>query len=84
LTLLVVLTTLTLPCERDLKGTFQVYIFRSFQILAYFHSKYQYIFFTSKGAQGSPLDTPLVPPIRSAIIDILMVTRMAIMQWCGL
>ena len=41
------------------------------------------IFFTSKGAQVSLLDTPLVPPIRSAI-DILMVTRMAIMHWCGL
>ena len=33
--------------------------------------------------RGSPLDTPLAPPIRSAI-DILMVTTMAIMQWCGL
>jgi len=30
--------------------------------------------------RGSPLDTPLAPPIRSAIIDILMVTRMA-MVW---
>ena len=30
--------------------------------------------------RGTPLDTPLVPPVRSAI-DILMVTTR---QWCGL
>jgi len=39
------------------------------------------IFFTSKGAHasGTPLDTPLAPPIRSAM-DILMFTRM-VMVW---
>jgi len=39
---------------RNLKGTFQVYIFRSFQILAYFHSKYQYNFFHIQRCPGFP------------------------------
>ena len=56
--------------------------FSNFSI--FFHSKYHIstIFSHPKvpWRMGTPLDTPLVPPVRSAI-DILMVTRR---QWCGL
>ena len=65
------------------KGTFQVYIFRSFQILAHFFAvNISTIFLHPKvpRRRGTSLNTPLVPPVRSAI-DILMVTRR---QWCGL
>ena len=69
---------------RNLKGTFQVYIFKNVHILAYFFTvNIIQFFFTSNVPRRTPLDTPLVPPIRSAI-DILMVTSMAMVWNCGL
>ena len=63
-------------------GTFQVYIFRSFQILAYFfHSKYQYSFFHTQRCPGVGVSRSIRPWSLQSDRQLIFLWLQEAMMW---